>query len=230
MEILYEDSSVIVIIKPQGVLSQSDKTGGESMITKLQAYTGGEVYPVHRLDKETGGVMVYAKTKKAAAKLSGDISEHRFYKEYLALVHGVPEENSGTLCDLLFHDRAKNKSYVAKRERKGVKKAELYYELLETVEKDGEKYSLLRVVLHTGRTHQIRVQLASRKMPLSGDRKYGAKDGFNLLGLWAYSLEFIHPKTLENMAFTALPQNYISVLCCEKIKIVNEQTRENRRK
>lgn len=233
MEILYEDSSVIVIIKPQGVLSQSDKTGGESMITKLQAYTGGEVYPVHRLDKETGGVMVYAKTQKAAAALSRDISEHRFHKEYLALVHGVPEENSGTLCDLLFHDRAKNKSYVAKRERKGVKKAELYYELLETVEKDGEKYSLLRVVLHTGRTHQIRVQLASRKMPLSGDCKYGAKDGFNLLGLWAYRLEFTHPKTLENMAFTALPQNYISVLCYEKLKSLTskqEKTEENKRK
>ena len=203
MEILYEDSSVIVVIKPQGILSQSDKKGGESMITKLQARTGGEIYPVHRLDKETGGVMVYAKTKKAAAKLSGDISEHRFYKEYLALVHGVPEKQSDTLCDLLFHDRAKNKSYVAKRERKGVKKAELYYELLETVEKDGEKYSLLRVVLHTGRTHQIRVQLASRRMPLSGDRKYGAKDGEKNLGLWAAKLKFTHPETGETLEFTA---------------------------
>ena len=203
MEILYEDSSVIVVIKPQGILSQSDKKGGESMITKLQARTGGEIYPGHRLDKETGGVMVYAKTKKAAAKLSGDISEHRFYKEYLALVHGVPEKQSDTLCDLLFHDRAKNKSYVAKRERKGVKKAELYYELLETVEKDGEKYSLLRVVLHTGRTHQIRVQLAHRKMPLLGDRKYGAKDGEKNLGLWAAKLKFTHPETGETLEFTA---------------------------
>lgn len=203
MEILYEDSSVIVAVKPQGVLSQSDKNGGESMITRLQAHTCGEIYPVHRLDKETGGVMVYAKTKKAAAALSRDISEHRFYKEYLAIVHGVPEENSGTLCDLLFHDKAKNKSYAVKRERAGVKKAELYYEVLETKEKEGEKYSLLRVVLHTGRTHQIRVQFASRKMPLLGDRKYGAKDTCKNLGLLAAKLKFTHPETGETKEFAA---------------------------
>ena len=203
MEILYKDSAVIVAEKPQGVLSQSDKNGGESMVTKLQALTGGEIYPVHRLDKETGGVMVYAKTQKAAATLSRDISEHRFYKEYLAVVHGVTEENSGTFCDLLFHDRAKNKSYVVKRERKGVKKAELCYEVLETKEKDGEKYSLLRVVLHTGRTHQIRVQFASRHFPLAGDRKYGAQDGCKNLGLWAQRLKFFHPETGEEMEFTA---------------------------
>lgn len=202
MEILYEDPSVIVVIKPRGVLSQSDKNGGESMMTILSEHTGGEIFPVHRLDKETGGVMVYAKTQKAAAKLSRDISEHKFYKEYLALIHGVPEKQSGTLCDLLFHDRAKNKSYVAKRERKGVKKAELYYEVLEIREKDGEKCSLLRVVLHTGRTHQIRVQFASRKMPLSGDRKYGAKDGEKNLGLWAQRLKLFHPETSEEMEFT----------------------------
>lgn len=202
MDILYEDTAVIVCIKPRGILSQADKNGGESMITRLSEHTGGEIYPVHRLDKETGGVMVYAKTKKAAAKLSRDISEHRFCKEYLALAHGVPEENSGTLCDLLFHDRAKNKSYVVKRERAGVKKAELYYEVLETKEKDGEKYSLLRVVLHTGRTHQIRVQLAHRKMPLSGDRKYGAKDAFENLGLLSAKLKFTHPETGEEMEFT----------------------------
>ena len=202
MDILYEDPAVIVVIKPRGILSQADKNGGESMITRLSEHTGGEIYPVHRLDKETGGVMVYAKTKKAAAKLSRDISEHRFCKEYLALVHGVPEENSGTLCDLLFHDRAKNKSYVVKRERAGVKKAELYYEVLETKEKDGEKYSLLRVVLHTGRTHQIRVQLAHRKMPLSGDRKYGAKDANENLGLLSAKLKFTHPETGEEMEFT----------------------------
>ena len=203
MEILYEDSSVIVVIKPRGILSQSDKNGGESMVTRLSEHTGGEIFPVHRLDKETSGVMVFAKTKKAAAKLSRDISEHRFYKEYLALVHGVPEKQSGILCDLLFHDKAKNKSYVVKRERKGVKKAELYYEVLETKEKDGEKYSLLRVVLHTGRTHQIRVQFSHRKMPLLGDRKYGAQDGCKNLGLLAAKLKFFHPETGEEMEFTA---------------------------
>ena len=208
MEILYEDSSVIVVIKPQGILSQSDKKGGESLVTRLSEHTGGEIFPVHRLDKETGGVMVYAKTQKAAATLSRDISEHRFYKEYLALVHGVPETQEDTLCDLIFFDRTKNKSYVVKRERKGVKKAELCYEVLETKEKDGEKYSLLRVVLHTGRTHQIRVQFAYRKMPLLGDRKYGAKDGEKNLGLWAAKLKFFHPETGEEMEFTAKEQPF----------------------
>lgn len=110
MEILYEDSSVIVVIKPRGVLSQSDKKGGESMVTILSEHTGGEIFPVHRLDKETGGVMVYAKTQKAAAALSRDISEHRFYKEYLALVHGVPETQEDTLCDLLFLTERKTKA------------------------------------------------------------------------------------------------------------------------
>ena len=203
MEILYEDPSVIVCIKPVGISSQADKNGGESMVTILSEHTGGEIFPVHRLDKETGGVMVYAKTKKAAAALSRDIAEHKFYKEYLALIHGVPEKSEDTLCDLLFHDKAKNKSYAVKRERGGVKKAELYYEVLETKEKDGEKYSLLRVVLHTGRTHQIRVQLASRKMPLLGDRKYGAQDGEKNLGLWAAKLKFTHPETGETLEFTA---------------------------
>lgn len=202
MEILFEDSAVIVAIKPRGVLSQSDKNGGESMVTRLCEHTGGEIFPVHRLDKETGGVMVYAKTKKAAASLSRDISKHRFYKEYLALVHGVPQNKSGTLCDLLFHDKAKNKSYVVKRERKGVKKAELYYEVLQSREEDGEKYSLLRVILHTGRTHQIRVQFGSRKMPLAGDRKYGGQDGYKNLGLLSAKLKFFHPETGEELEFT----------------------------
>ena len=203
MEILYEDPSVIVCIKPVGISSQADKNGGESMVTILSEHTGGEIYPVHRLDKETGGVMVYAKTKKAAAALSRDIAEHKFHKEYLALVHGVPEKSEDTLFDLLFHDRAKNKSYAVKRERSGVKKAELEYKLLETKEIKGEKYSLLRVVLHTGRTHQIRVQFASRKMPLSGDRKYGAKDSFKALGLWANKLKFTHSETGESLEFSA---------------------------
>lgn len=203
MEILYEDPSVIVCIKPVGISSQADKNGGESMVTILSEHTGGEIFPVHRLDKETGGVMVYAKTKKAAAALSRDIAEHKFYKEYLALIHGVPEKSEDTLCDLLFHDKAKNKSYAVKRERGGVKKAELYYEVLETKEIKGEKYSLLRVVLHTGRTHQIRVQFASRKMPLSGDRKYGAKDTCKKLGLLSAKLKFTHPETGETKEFTA---------------------------
>ena len=203
MEILYEDPSVIVCIKPVGISSQADKNGGESMVTILSEHTGGEIFPVHRLDKETGGVMVYAKTQKAAAALSRDIAEHKFHKEYLALVHGAPEKSEDTLFDLLFHDRAKNKSYAVKRERSGVKKAELEYKLLETKEIKGEKYSLLRVVLHTGRTHQIRVQFASRKMPLSGDRKYGAQDGEKNLGLWAAKLKFTHPETGETLEFTA---------------------------
>ena len=213
MDILYEDTAVMVCIKPRGILSQADKNGGESMITRLSEHTGGEIYPVHRLDKETGGVMVYAKTKKAAAKLSRDISEHRFCKEYLALVHGVPEENSGTLCDLLFHDRAKNKSYVVKRERAGVKKAELYYEVLETKEIDGEKYSLLRVVLHTGRTHQIRVHFAHIGAPLAGDDLYGGlRDDISRQALHCGRMSFGDPLTGEPITVSSeLPEDIKSL-------------------
>lgn len=205
MKILFEDDSIIVCIKPVGIQSQSDSTGKESMITILSDRTGGEIFPLHRLDRDVGGVMVYAKTKSAAAKLSRDIAEHNFKKEYLALVHGRPKDNKGEMKDLLFKDSRKNKSFVVDRMRKGVKEALLSYEVITSA--DG--LSVVRVLLHTGRTHQIRVQFASRKMPLAGDRKYGGKDDFNEIGLWSYRISFTHPKTSEKIIFTAIPENNI---------------------
>ncbi len=201
MRILFEDESVIVCIKERGLLSQTDSGGGESMVSLLSAHCNNQVYPLHRLDREVGGVMVYAKTKKAAANLSRDIAEHKFIKEYIALIHGKPESDSGEMRDLLFKDSRKNKSFVVKRQRKGVKEALLEYSLLET---DGD-FSTVLIRLHTGRTHQIRVQFASRKMPLKGDKKYGAKDENKNIGLWSYRITFNHPVTGEKLSFSEPP-------------------------
>lgn len=204
MEILFEDNEILVCIKPVGIVSQSDNKA-ESMISFLEQRTGNTVYPLHRLDREVSGVMVYAKSHFAASVLSSDIAEHRFKKEYMALIHGKPETAQGEMRDLLFKDSRKNKSYVVNRMRKGVKEALLEYEVLNS--KDG--LSLVKVLLHTGRTHQIRVQFASRKMPLAGDRKYGANDDYKNIGLWSYKITFKHPKTKETLEFEKMPDNFI---------------------
>ena len=207
MEILFEDGQIAVIVKPAGMASQLTPRGNDC-VTALRAHTGGEIFAVHRLDTPTTGVMVYAKTKKAAAFLSKEMAEGRFQKEYLALVHGRPEDPSGNMEDWLFKD-ARNKTYVVKRERKGVKKAILSYETLQT--RADETYgtlSLVRIRLQTGRTHQIRVQFASRKMPVLGDGKYGAKDNAPFLGLACCRLTFRHPATGEEMTFTHMPAEF----------------------
>ena len=204
MEIRYQDDEIAVIVKPAGMASQLTPEGNDC-VTALRGLTGGEIYAVHRLDTPTAGVMVYAKTKQAAAFLSREIAEGRFRKEYLALVHGCPESPAGDMEDWLFKD-ARGKTFVVKRERKGVKKARLSYETLRTFPDD--KYgelSLVRVRLHTGRTHQIRVQFASRKMPLLGDGKYGAKDNAPFLGLACVRLTFRHPESGEEMTFAYTP-------------------------
>ncbi len=205
MEIVFEDKSIIVCIKPVGIQSQRESTGRESMITLLSAHCGCEVYPLHRLDRDVGGIMVYAKTKAAAAFLSREIAEHRFKKEYIALVHGAPNPEKGEMRDLLFKDSRKNKSFVVDRMRKGVKEALLEYETL--CIRDG--MAAVKVLLHTGRTHQIRVQFASRKMPLAGDRKYGGRDDFNQIGLFSYKITFTHPITKETLIFKGKPENII---------------------
>ncbi len=202
IEILYEDEYLIFAVKPVGVLSQ--KGDGENMIDLLSEGRG-EVYPVHRLDRAVGGVMVFGKTPQAAAKLCSLVSQNGMDKEYLAVLCGTPEQESAVLQDFLFKDSAKNKSFVVKRERKGVKKASLEYKLLETK----ENLSLVKVKLHTGRTHQIRVQFSSRKLPLLGDGKYGGKSNKCSVALWSYSLSFPHPYKKENIGFTAsVPDRY----------------------
>ncbi len=212
MNLLFEDNHIIVCIKPAGISSQ-ERPDKKDMVNELIKYcekqgaAQPQIFPVHRLDTATAGIMVYAKTKKAAAFLSNEITLNNFQKEYLAIVHNVPEEKSAVLEDWLFKDTKKNKSYVVKRERKGVKKASLTYTIIKTYTADTDAYSLLKIRLHTGRTHQIRVQFASRKMPLLGDGKYGAADNIPTLGLFSCSLSFTHPETKEKLSFTAKPEN-----------------------
>ena len=185
VEILELTPELVLCVKPAGVLSQSGKPGEETMISRLERQLGGEIFPVHRLDRETAGVMVYARTSRVAGELGKLVQQGELKKEYLAVVRGWPQEDAGVLEDLLYHDQAKNKSYVVKRERRGVKKARLAYRVLAK----NETTSLMQVRLYTGRTHQIRVQFASRGLPLQGDSRYGGGNG--TLALWAARLRFV---------------------------------------
>ena len=198
MEILEQNAAYVVCIKPAGIPSQGE--GLDAMPVRLAAEVGGEIYPVHRLDQAVGGVMVYARTKQAAAALSRAIQEGRMEKDYLAVLTKPMAEASGTLRDLLYHDRVKNKTYVVKRKRNGVKEAVLDYETLAS----GAEGTLVRVHLHTGRTHQIRVQFASRGCPLAGDGKYGGKGSAPLL--WSYRLAFPDPRDGTMRIFEQRPE------------------------
>lgn len=209
-KIIYEDDSIIVVIKPIGILSQLDEKGRANMISLLENHTNGEIFPLHRLDKDVSGVMVYAKTQTAASRLSQDIANNNFSKEYIAIIHSKPQEESAVLEDYLFKDSKKGKSFVVKKERKGVKKAKLEYTVLKHFFIDDLEFSVLKIKLFTGRTHQIRVQFASRKMPLIGDKKYGAKDEFRNIGLWSYALKFNHPKSNKEVSFSSPPNNFMS--------------------
>lgn len=205
LSVLYRDNSIIVCVKPYGVLSEEDEKK-PNLPAMLKADLGcDEIYPVHRLDRTTQGLMVYAKTKEAANRLSAQIQRGEMEKTYLAVIEGVPDPLAGEYRDLLYFDRKKNKSYVVKRERKGVKQARLRYETLETIERDGQMNSLVKIILDTGRTHQIRVQFASRKMPLIGDRRYGSRVACEIILLSASQLSFIHPFTGERMTFKTDP-------------------------
>ncbi len=202
MRIFYEDKYIVVCEKAAGELSEGE--GRNALPTLLGAYfeQKGEVntkaFAVHRLDRETTGVMVFARDAKSAAALSESFRHRDTQKTYLAVCHGVPAPKSGELCDLLFYDRRAGKSFIADKKRNGVKEASLEYEVLG--ESDGT--SLLRIKLHTGRTHQIRVQFASRRHPLVGDRRYGApKSEYSGIALVAHRLTFEHPVSKERMTF-----------------------------
>ena len=198
MEIVYSDKNIVVCIKPVGVDSE------KQMPDLIKANLGGEAYTVHRLDKNVGGVMVYARSKQAASQLSKAIQNGTMIKEYIAGVHGTPPEK-GDWEDLLFKDSSKNKVFVVKRLRKGVKKARLEYVRIS----EGE-ISQVRIRLHTGRSHQIRVQFASRGYPLAGDRKYGSKD--KRTSPMLYSCKITFPYQDKTVTFESAPdwQNDIS--------------------
>lgn len=208
LKILYEDKHITVCIKPPLLLSQQDAKGSPDMLQALLNQTGAEHKPVHRLDFGVGGVMVYAKTDVAAARLSTAIQNKTFQKEYLAITCGVPAEKNGIYKDLLFKDSSKNKSFVVDKMRKGVKEASLEYKLLGTQkEEKAGNLSLVWVKLHTGRTHQIRVQFASRKTALYGDGKYGSKISDKKTALWSYRITFPHPTTNKTLSFCENPDN-----------------------
>ena len=192
MEILYSDKDLAVIVKPVGLDSEAEVPAA------IKEALGGECFTIHRLDKNVGGVMVYARTKNAAAALSCAIQEGTMVKEYVAMVHGQPPE-SGDWEDLLLKDSTKNKVFVVRRMRGGVNKARLEFTRLS----QGEN-SLVRIRLHTGRSHQIRVQFASRKFPLVGDHKYGAKDEAQAPMLFSCCITF--PFKGKTMRFEKLPQ------------------------
>ena len=199
IELLYEDDSVLCCVKPAGVLSQSAANGEPGLPELLEQQTGAAVFPVHRLDRQVGGVMIFAKTKEAAAALNRQIADRTLEKRYAALAHGNMEPAQGVWEDLLFKDARSNKVFVVNRPRKGVREARLSY----TVEALEGDFSRVAVLLDTGRTHQIRVQFASRQHPLAGDRRYGAKDGSKALCLWSRSVTFTHPVTAKRMTVSA---------------------------
>lgn len=183
IDILFEDEGKVFCVKPSGIDSEGQ------MVFLLKNQLGCEIYPLHRLDKPVSGVMIYAKTKKTAAEISKKISSGSdFKKEYLVICEGELENSEGIMEDLLFRDSSKNKSFVVKRERKGVKKAILSYKVSATERHEGKILSLVSVALETGRSHQIRVQFASRKHPLTGDRKYGSKNEIPI-GLFSHRLK-----------------------------------------
>ena len=199
MQIIYEDQDIVVCVKPARVLS-TDEPGG--LPDLLRAELGTEDFrTVHRLDRVVSGLMVVARNAAAASELSRQVREDAFGKEYLAVLHGCPEADSGTLRDLLGRDKARKMTFVAPEIAKGVQEAVLDYWVLS---KNAE-FSKVRIRLHTGRTHQIRVQFASRGLPLVGERKYSEPNDPCEIALWSYRLEFTHPKTGEKMEFILEP-------------------------
>lgn len=211
LKVLYEDNHVIVVEKPNNIPSQGDKTGDEDMLTIIKKYIKekyskpGEVYLglVHRLDRPTGGVMVFAKTTKAASRLSEQIRNKQIKKKYIAVCDGKFENKSGSWKDFLQKNERTNMSKVVEEGTKNAKEAVLDYEVISYNEKTN--LSTVKINLHTGRHHQIRVQFSSRGHSLFGDQKYGVRGRGKQLRLWAYYLSFIHPITKEKMEFEDIP-------------------------
>ena len=204
IKIIYSDDTLIVCVKPAGVPCESANEKVKSLSDLIAAQLGVQyVGMVHRLDQVTEGLMVYSLSPKYTGKLCELVASGEAKKEYLAVVHGRPENEKGEMKDLLFRDPKKNKSFVVDRNRRGVKEASLEYEVLDSK----DSLSLVKIKLHTGRTHQIRVQFASRGLPLLGDGKYGSRvsDKQGGFALWAHRLTFAHPKTRELVDVKSMP-------------------------
>ena len=225
LNVIYEDNHIIVVEKMVNVPSQADKTGDLDMLTIIKQYLKekynkpGNVYLglVHRLDRPVGGVMVFAKTSKAAARLSEQVRVKEFKKKYLVVVNGKMENEKGVLEDYLLKNEKANMSKVVSKETKNAKYAALDYEVLKYNEKID--LSVLKINLHTGRHHQIRVQLSSRNHSIYGDQKYGGRGHGKQIALWAYELTIIHPVTKEEMTFKVLPEKIGSWKILEDVNI-----------
>lgn len=199
--ILYEDKRILVVVKPQGVLSTNEPGGMPDLLRDYLGDAQACVRTVHRLDQTVGGVMVYARSREAARLLSLQIASHQFTKEYLAVVHGKMEKSQDQMHDLLFRDKRTRSTCVVDQTGKNVKEAVLDYRVLA----EDRELSLLQIHLHTGRTHQIRVQLSSHQHPIAGDRHYGISDQFERIALWSYRLSFMHPETGQSLVFSSRP-------------------------
>ena len=212
LNVLYEDNHVIVVEKPVNIPSQGDKTGDVDMLSIVKHYLKekyqkpGEVYLglIHRLDRPVGGVMVFAKTSKAAARLSEQVRTKQFEKQYLVVVDGKMQQEKGILEDYLLKNERNNISKVVKEGTKNAKLASLDYEVLKYAE--DIQLSVVKVNLHTGRHHQIRVQFASRGHSLYADQKYGTRGRGKQIALWAYKLSFYHPISKQKLTFQVLPK------------------------
>ena len=213
LDILYEDNHVIVVKKEPNIPSQADKTEDIDMLTIIKKYLKekynkpGNVYLglVHRLDRPVGGVMVFAKTSKAASRLSNQVREKIFKKKYLAVVDGKFETSNGILEDYLYKDERNNISKVVNKDKKNSKIAKLEYEVL--TYNQVKDLSLVKINLYTGRHHQIRVQLAHAGHSIFGDQKYGTRGKGKQIALWAYELTIQHPITKQELTFKCLPES-----------------------
>ncbi len=210
MEILYMDEDILVCIKPARVLSTDEPGGLPDLLREALQDPKADIRTVHRLDRVVSGVMVLARNASAASELSRQIREGGFSKEYLAVVHGCPDGEQGTLRDLLYRDKARRMTMVTEAPGKGVQEAVLDYEVV----CKAQDMSRVRIRLHTGRTHQIRVQFASRGMPLVGERKYAVLEDDCEIALWSHKIGFTHPTTGEKMEFTKEPpESYPWTVC-----------------
>lgn len=201
MDILYHDDAIVVCVKPPRVLSTDEPGGMPELVRQALNLPSHQVRTVHRLDRVVSGLMVLAITPEAASELSRQIREDRFQKEYLAVIHGCPEEKDGTLRDLLLRNKQERKTYIVSEPGKGVQEAILHYQVLSS----RENLTKVRIQLVTGRTHQIRAQFSGRGLPLVGDRKYSLLEDDCEIALWSYRLGFCHPATGKPMEFTLEP-------------------------
>lgn len=201
MELIYLDADIVVCVKPPRVLSTDEPGGLPELVRRALGDEKADIRTVHRLDRVVSGLMVLARNAKAASELSRQIRDGEFEKEYLAVVHGAPETETGTLRDLLGRDKARRMTFVADAPAKGVQEAVLHY----TTEGKTEKISKIKIQLETGRTHQIRVQFASRGNPLVGERKYAVLEDPCEIALWSHRLGFTHPVTGKKVEFSKEP-------------------------